>query len=187
MSLLTGDTACSSAAHSLHDALADITAGRTDYAIVLGSCHILAANMTLAFNRLHMLSPEGACKAFDAAGNGCVTSTKSCICIRICLTITEFSHTAVCCQSSSCAVQAGAVVCICMIVTDPATQLSAVTQACALCRYVRSEGILAIVLKRSDLETTPMWAAVSPYATILNCGLNNDGALHAVLSQLLAG
>ena len=38
---------------------------------MLGSCHILAANMTLAFNRLHMLSPEGACKAFDAAGNGC--------------------------------------------------------------------------------------------------------------------
>ena len=37
---------------------------------MLGSCHILAANMTLAFNRLHMLSPEGACKAFDAAGNG---------------------------------------------------------------------------------------------------------------------
>ena len=68
---LAGDTACSSAAHSLHDAIADITAGRTDYAIVLGSCHILAPNMTLAFHRLHMLSPEGACKAFDAAGNGC--------------------------------------------------------------------------------------------------------------------
>ena len=71
VSLRPGDTACSSAAHSLHDALADITAGRTDYAVVLGSCHMLAPNMTLAFNRLHMLSPEGACKAFDAAGNGC--------------------------------------------------------------------------------------------------------------------
>ena len=68
--VFAGDTACSSAAHSLHDAIADITAGRTDYAIVLGSCHILAPNMTLAFHRLHMLSPEGACKAFDAAGNG---------------------------------------------------------------------------------------------------------------------
>ena len=55
---------------SLHDAIADISAGRTDYAVVLGSCHMLAPNMTLAFNRLHMLSPEGACKAFDAAGNG---------------------------------------------------------------------------------------------------------------------
>ena len=65
-----GDTACSSAAHSLHDAIADISAGRTDYAIVLGSSHILTPNMTLAFERLHMLSPEGACKAFDAAGNG---------------------------------------------------------------------------------------------------------------------
>ena len=65
-----GDTACSSAAHSLHDAVADISAGRIDYAVVLGSCHILAQKMTLTFQRLHMLSPEGACKAFDAAGNG---------------------------------------------------------------------------------------------------------------------
>lgn len=69
-----GDTACSSAAHSLHDALTDITDGRIDYALVLGSCHILAPNMTLAFQRLHMLSPEGSCKAFDAAGNGYAAS-----------------------------------------------------------------------------------------------------------------
>ena len=55
---------------SLHDAIADITAGRIDYAVVCGSCNIQAPNMTLAFNNLHMLSPEGACKAFDAAGNG---------------------------------------------------------------------------------------------------------------------
>ena len=36
---------------------------------------------------------------------------------------------------------------------------------------------MAIVLRRADLEDVPQWAAVSPYATILNCGLNNDGAL----------
>ena len=65
-----GDTACSSAAYSLHDAISDITANRIDYAIVLGACSLLSPNMTLAFQRLHMLSPEGACKAFDAAGNG---------------------------------------------------------------------------------------------------------------------
>ena len=70
--LNAGDTACSSAAMSLHDAIADISANRTDYAVVLGSCNIQAPNMTLAFNNLHMLSPEGACKAFDAAGNGYV-------------------------------------------------------------------------------------------------------------------
>lgn len=65
-----GDTACSSAAHSLHDAIADISAGRIDYAVVLGTTVILMPSLTLAFNRLHMLSPEGACKSFDASGNG---------------------------------------------------------------------------------------------------------------------
>ena len=65
-----GDTACSSAAYSLNDAISDITADKIDYAIVLGATTLLSPNMTLAFQRLHMLSPEGACKAFDAAGNG---------------------------------------------------------------------------------------------------------------------
>ena len=59
---------------SLHDAVADISSGRIDYALVLGSCLILAPNMTLAFNRLHMLAPDGACKAFDASGNGQASS-----------------------------------------------------------------------------------------------------------------
>ena len=72
--LPAGDTACSSAAYSLHDAVADMTAGRTDYALVLGSTTLMSPNMTLAFQRLHMLSPEGACKAFDAAGNGYMQS-----------------------------------------------------------------------------------------------------------------
>ena len=31
------------------------------------------------------------------------------------------------------------------------------------------------MLKRSDLKDVPRWAAVSPYCTILNCGVNNDG------------
>jgi acyl transferase domain-containing protein len=42
-------------------------------------------------------------------------------------------------------------------------------------RYVRSEGVAAIVLKRSDLIDTPRWANVSPYCTIKNIGINNDG------------
>lgn len=44
-----------------------------------------------------------------------------------------------------------------------------------MCRYVRSEGIAAVVLKRSDLLDVPRWAAVNPYCTVLNCGINNDG------------
>ena len=39
---------------------------------------------------------------------------------------------------------------------------------------------MAIVLRRAGLEDVPQWAAVSPYATILNCGLNNDGALQTL-------
>ena len=48
---------------------------RIDYALVLGSTEILFANTSLAFTRLGMLSPDGACKAFDAAGNGCVLTS----------------------------------------------------------------------------------------------------------------
>ena len=42
-------------------------------------------------------------------------------------------------------------------------------------RYVRSEGVAAIVLRRSGLADTPRWADVSPYCTIRNIGINNDG------------
>ena len=42
-------------------------------------------------------------------------------------------------------------------------------------RYVRSEGIAAIVLQRSGMTDVPRWAAVTPYCTIKNIGINNDG------------
>ena len=54
----------------MHDAIADMTANRIDYALVVGASCINAPTTSLAFHRLHMLSPEGACKAFDASGNG---------------------------------------------------------------------------------------------------------------------
>ena len=44
-----------------------------------------------------------------------------------------------------------------------------------MCRYTRSDGIVAIVLKRSDVIAPSCWAMRQPYAQILNIGTNNDG------------
>ncbi|CAL8464659.1 g4194 [Coccomyxa elongata] len=64
------DTACSSAFLALHDAVLDLQRGRVDYAVVGGSSAIFRPATSLAFLRLKMLSPDGACKSFDASGNG---------------------------------------------------------------------------------------------------------------------
>ncbi|KAK9904717.1 hypothetical protein WJX75_001194 [Coccomyxa subellipsoidea] len=64
------DTACSSAFMALHDAVLDLQRGRVDYAVVGGSSAIFRPATSLAFLRLKMLSPDGACKSFDASGNG---------------------------------------------------------------------------------------------------------------------
>ena len=62
--------ACSSSALALHDAVADLSAGRCDYAMVGGASSILRPATSVAFNKLHMLSPDGSCKSFSAAANG---------------------------------------------------------------------------------------------------------------------
>ena len=67
---MIGFAACSSSLLALHDAVADLAAGRVDYAMVGGSSAILSPGVSVAFNELHMLSPEAACKSFDSAGNG---------------------------------------------------------------------------------------------------------------------
>ena len=64
------DTACSSAFMALHDAIVDLQRGRIDYALVGGASAILRPAATVAFQRLKMLSPDGACKSFDASANG---------------------------------------------------------------------------------------------------------------------
>ena len=50
--------ACSSSLMAFNDAMADLAAGRTDYALVGGASNILRAHTSIAFQRLHMLSPE---------------------------------------------------------------------------------------------------------------------------------
>ena len=52
------------------EAHAELTAGRLDWALVGGSSALLRPNHTLAFARLGMLSPTGACRSFDAAADG---------------------------------------------------------------------------------------------------------------------
>uniref|UniRef100_A0A6B2E4Y7 Fatty acid synthase n=1 Tax=Phlebotomus kandelakii TaxID=1109342 RepID=A0A6B2E4Y7_9DIPT len=68
------DTACSSSLYAMAQAFEDIRAGRCDAAVVAGAGIILKPTMSLQFKRLNMLSPDGACRAFDESGAGYVRS-----------------------------------------------------------------------------------------------------------------
>ncbi|WP_310618939.1 SDR family NAD(P)-dependent oxidoreductase [Flexibacterium corallicola] len=68
----TVDTACSSSLVALHEAYRALSEGRIDTAVVAG-VNILASPFPfVGFAQATMLSPEGLCRAFDAAGNGYV-------------------------------------------------------------------------------------------------------------------
>ena len=62
------DTACSSSLLALDQALKAVRSGQCDGAIVAGCNLCLKPQSTLQFLKLGMLSPEGACKSFDASG-----------------------------------------------------------------------------------------------------------------------
>lgn len=66
----TIDTACSSSLVALDEAVSAIKAGKCDSALVGGSNLILRPGVSNGFNKLNMLSPDGACKSFDDSGNG---------------------------------------------------------------------------------------------------------------------
>ncbi|KAK6634166.1 hypothetical protein RUM44_004774 [Polyplax serrata] len=68
------DTACSSSLLAMQQAVASIRSGQCDAAIVGGVNLLLKPTCSLQFHRLGMLSPDGACKAFDVSGNGYVRS-----------------------------------------------------------------------------------------------------------------
>ena len=68
------DTACSSSLYAMHQAVSAMRSGQCDSAIVGGVNLVLKPTSSLQFHRLNMLSPDGACKAFDASGNGYVRS-----------------------------------------------------------------------------------------------------------------
>ncbi|NXP54355.1 FAS synthase, partial [Heliornis fulica] len=67
---LTIDTACSSSLTALENAYKAIRHGRCSTALVGGVNLLLKPNTSVQFMKLGMLSPEGACKAFDASGDG---------------------------------------------------------------------------------------------------------------------
>src|SRR3984957_3094716 len=66
------DTACSSALTAVHMACEHIRAGRVDTALAGGVTVIITPGGFIGFSQASMLSPEGQCKAFDAAANGFV-------------------------------------------------------------------------------------------------------------------
>lgn len=67
---LVMDTACSSAALALLQAVNAIQSGEIEAAIIGGANLCLRPGTALQFYKLNMLSDEGICKSFDAAGNG---------------------------------------------------------------------------------------------------------------------
>ncbi|NWR04682.1 FAS synthase, partial [Paradoxornis webbianus] len=67
---LTVDTACSSSLIALENAYKAIRDGRCSAALVGGVNLLLKPNTSVQFMKLGMLSPDGACKAFDISGNG---------------------------------------------------------------------------------------------------------------------
>jgi acyl transferase domain-containing protein/NADPH:quinone reductase-like Zn-dependent oxidoreductase/NADP-dependent 3-hydroxy acid dehydrogenase YdfG/acyl carrier protein len=70
-SLIT-DTACSSSLVATHLACQSIWAGESTLAITGGVNAILVPDVTIGLGKGGMLSPDGRCKSFDAAGNGYV-------------------------------------------------------------------------------------------------------------------
>ncbi|KPI22231.1 6-deoxyerythronolide-B synthase [Actinobacteria bacterium OK074] len=66
------DTACSSSLVAVHHAVRALAAGECDTALAAGVNLLLAPAVTLAFQRVGALAPDGRCKAFDAAADGIV-------------------------------------------------------------------------------------------------------------------
>ncbi len=68
------DTACSSSLVALHQACNSLRLGESSLAIVGGVNLLLHPYPFVGFTKASMLSPQGRCRAFDAAGNGYVRS-----------------------------------------------------------------------------------------------------------------
>ena len=69
---LAVDTACSSSLVALHQACNSLRTGESSMALVAGVNLLLHPYPFVGFTKASMLSPNGRCRAFDAAGNGYV-------------------------------------------------------------------------------------------------------------------
>ena len=69
---LAVDTACSSSLVSVHLAMVSLRSGESDLAFASGVCLNISPEVFVSLSKARMLSPDGNCKAFDAAANGYV-------------------------------------------------------------------------------------------------------------------
>ncbi len=68
------DTACSASLVALHTALQSLRAGECEAALVGGINLICHPDLSTAYHKAGMLSPDGRCKSFDARADGYVRS-----------------------------------------------------------------------------------------------------------------
>ena len=66
------DTACSSSLVAVHLAVQSLRLGESDVALAAGVNLMLTPHFTIAASRMHMLAPDGRCKAFDHRADGFV-------------------------------------------------------------------------------------------------------------------